>query len=255
MDVELVRIDLALHDVLAEPPGPGDEHHVAKAEFGVECEDDAACREIRADHLHDPDRQRYLEVVEAVVDAIDDGAVGEDRGEAAPARLDYIGLAAHVQETLMLPGETGGRQILGSRRAAHRDCDFGTASLFERPVGGRDFGAKCRVAGGVVNQAAGGGGAFGKQCHIMMVEAREKPAQFCPNPALGERRAIGLRGQRETVGHPLAQERAQFAKRCGLAADRGHVLQSDILERADMVSGGHKGFPAVCVVANNAAIG
>jgi hypothetical protein len=53
-----------------------------------------------------------------------------------PARLDYVGLAAHVQKALMLPGETGGRQILGSRRAAHRDCDFGTASLFELAVGG-----------------------------------------------------------------------------------------------------------------------
>jgi hypothetical protein len=42
MDVELVRIDLALYDVLAEAPGPGDEDHVAEAGFGVEGEGDPA---------------------------------------------------------------------------------------------------------------------------------------------------------------------------------------------------------------------
>ncbi len=42
VDVELVRIDRALHDVLAEPVDAGDEHHVAKAGFGIEREDDAA---------------------------------------------------------------------------------------------------------------------------------------------------------------------------------------------------------------------
>ncbi len=156
----------------------------------------------------------------------------------------------------MLPGETGRRQILGSRRAAHRNCDFGTASLFEPAIGGGDFCAKFGIAGGVVNQAAGGGAALGKQCHILVVEAREKPAQLRPNPGLGDRRPIGLRGQRKTVGYPLAQQRAQFAERCGLTADRRHVLQSDILEPADMVCGGHKRSPAaVGAVADNAATG
>ena len=42
VDVELVRIDLALHDVLAETPGPGDENHVTEAGLGVESEDDPA---------------------------------------------------------------------------------------------------------------------------------------------------------------------------------------------------------------------
>src|SRR5215831_21053656 len=34
MDVELVGIDLALHDILAETPGAGNEDHVAKTGFG-----------------------------------------------------------------------------------------------------------------------------------------------------------------------------------------------------------------------------
>src|SRR6266700_8094751 len=105
MDVELVRIHLALHDIFAKAPSAGNENHVAEPRFGVEREDDATRREIRADHLHDADRERDLEVVEAVVDAVDDGPVGEDRSEAAPASLDHLGLAAHVEETLVLPGE------------------------------------------------------------------------------------------------------------------------------------------------------
>ena len=42
VDIELVGIDAALDDVLAEPVGAGDEHHVAKAGLGVEREDHAA---------------------------------------------------------------------------------------------------------------------------------------------------------------------------------------------------------------------
>ena len=137
VDVELVGIDLALHDVLAEAPGAGDEDHVAEAGFGVEREDDAARGEIGADHLHHPDRERDLEVVEAVVDAIDDGAVGEDRGKAAPAGLEHVGLAAHIQKALVLAGEARGRQVLGGRRAAHRDRDAGAAFLLERAIGSR----------------------------------------------------------------------------------------------------------------------
>ena len=139
VDVELVRIDLALDDVLAKAPGAGDENHVAEPGFGIEREDDAARGEIGADHLHDADRQRHLEMVEAVVDAIDDGPVGEDRGKAAPAGLDHVGFAAHVQETLVLPGKARGRQIFGGRRTAHRDRDPGAALLFERTIGRGDL--------------------------------------------------------------------------------------------------------------------
>ena len=82
VDIEFVGIDLALDDVFAQPVGAGDENHVAKARFGVESEDHAAGGEIGADHLHHADRQRDLEMVEAVIDPVDDGPIGEDRGKA-----------------------------------------------------------------------------------------------------------------------------------------------------------------------------
>jgi hypothetical protein len=67
----------------------------------------------------------------------------------------------------------------------------------------------------------------------MVVEAREQPAQFRLDPSGREGRAIGLRGQRETLGHPVTNNGAQFAERGCLAADERHVLRSDILEPAD----------------------
>ena len=42
VDVELVRIDRALHDRLAETVGGGDEDDVAEARLGIEREHDAA---------------------------------------------------------------------------------------------------------------------------------------------------------------------------------------------------------------------
>ena len=79
-----------------------------------------APRSARTIFMH-ADRERHLEVVEALVDAVGDGAVGEQRGVAAPHRVEQHRLAADVQEGLVLAGEAGGRQILGGRGTAHRD--------------------------------------------------------------------------------------------------------------------------------------
>ena len=219
------------------PQAPVTKTTSRKPEFGVEREDHAARREIRADHLHHADRQRDLEVVEAVVDAIDDGAVGEDRGKAAPAGLEQIGLAAHIQKALMLAGEAGGRQVFGGRRAAHGNRDPGAAFFFEGAIGRGDFRTEMRIAGRLVNQPAGGNGALGEQCHIVVVECGEKPAQLVLDAGPGERVAIGPSGQREALGHsdPLGCEhRIKLAERRVLAANFGDVAQPDFTEPADI---------------------
>jgi hypothetical protein len=119
--VELVGIDRALHDVFAEPVDPGDEHHVAETRLGVQREHDAARGAVGPRHLHHADGEADLEVIEAVVDAIGDRAVGEDRGEAAAASVEQCIRTAHVEKTFMLPGEARRRQVLSGRRAAHGD--------------------------------------------------------------------------------------------------------------------------------------
>ena len=204
MDVELVRIDLALDDILAETPGSRDESHVAEPGFGIERKDDAARGEICADHLHDADREGDLEVVEAVVDAVNDGPVGENRGKAAPARLDHVGLAAHVQETLMLPGEARSRQVLGRRRAAHRDCDSSAAFLLERAIGRGHLAAQMSISRRRIDNFAGGLSTLGKKPHIVVIKIAEQPAQLAPGAGCSKCLAIGASSQRETFGHSPA---------------------------------------------------
>jgi hypothetical protein len=132
-------------------------------------------------------------VVEAVIDAIDDGAVGKDRGEAAAASLKQIALATYIQKALVLAGEAGGRQVFGGGRAAHRNRNPGAAFLFESAIGGRDFCTELRGTGGLVNQPAGDGSALGEQRNIVMVEARKKTAKLTPGASRGERVAVGLK--------------------------------------------------------------
>ena len=96
MHVEFIGIDRTLDDVFAESVGAGNERNVAEARFRIEREHDAARRLIRADHLHDTDRQRHLEVIEPIIDAIRNCTVGKDRGEAPATGLDYGALAPNV---------------------------------------------------------------------------------------------------------------------------------------------------------------
>ena len=44
--VELIRVNRPLHNVLAQPVGAGDEHHVREAGLGIETEDHPACRKV-----------------------------------------------------------------------------------------------------------------------------------------------------------------------------------------------------------------
>jgi hypothetical protein len=88
VDVEFVGIHGALDDVLAEAIGRGDQDDVPEARLRVERKDHAARREVRTDHLHDSDGEQDLEVIEPLVDAVVDGAVREETGEAAAAGVE-----------------------------------------------------------------------------------------------------------------------------------------------------------------------
>ena len=128
VDVELVRIHRALHDGLAEPVGSGDEDDVAEAGVRVEREHDAARAEIGAHHVLDARRQRDLVVREALMHAIGDRAIVEQRGEHFVHALEQRVAAAHVEERFLLTGERCVRQVLGRRRGAHGDGDVAPAA-------------------------------------------------------------------------------------------------------------------------------
>ena len=100
--------------------------------------------DVGAHHLHHADRQADLEMIEAVVDAVDDAAIGEQRGEAAAAGLEQIVVAADVKVALMLAGEAGGGQVFRGGRTAHRDSHAGAGFAFQGAVGLVD-GARSRA--------------------------------------------------------------------------------------------------------------
>ncbi len=107
----------------------------SKSAFGVDREDDAGRGQVRPHHFHHADRVEHLEVIEAIVDAIADGAVGEQAREAMTDGVENRRGAAHVEIGVMLAGETRARQIFGRRRRAHRDRQIG--AIFLREAGQR----------------------------------------------------------------------------------------------------------------------
>ena len=87
-DQVFVRIDRALDDGFAEAPGGADDHHAGEAGLGVDREHDAGAAEVGAHHPLHADRERHLQMVEALDLAVADGPVGEERGVAAPAGIE-----------------------------------------------------------------------------------------------------------------------------------------------------------------------
>ena len=72
VDVELVGVDGALHDRLAEAVGARDEHRVIEARLGVEGEHHARGPDVGAHHALHSGREGDVVVVEAVVHAVGD---------------------------------------------------------------------------------------------------------------------------------------------------------------------------------------
>ena len=66
-------------------------------------------------------------MIEALGFAVSDGAVGKQRGIAAPASIEQNRHAANIEERFLLAGEACVRQILGRRARAHRDIRIGLA--------------------------------------------------------------------------------------------------------------------------------
>jgi hypothetical protein len=144
--VELVRVDGALHDGFAQAVGAGDEHHVTEARFGVEGEHHAGGAGFGADHALHAGRQGHQLVVEALVHAVGDGAVVEQRSEHFLGRADHVFDATDVQEGFLLAGERGVRQVFGGGRGAHGDSHVVVAGG-QRGEGRTDFGVQLREFG------------------------------------------------------------------------------------------------------------
>ena len=224
--IELVGIDGALHDILAQAPGPGDEHHVGVARLGVDGEHDASRSQVTAYHLHHGDRQRDLEMVEALVNAVGDGAVGEQRSLAAFDRVDQQLLAAHIEIGVVLAGEARAGQVFGGGRTAHGNAQvFALARLQPAPGLAQRLFSLDRHCGGV-NDFTRTQADARKRIHIALVQLVQKPVQLGPRTRCFKRVAVSLRRDGKAVGYAQPHRRESlehFAQRSRLAADQRQI--------------------------------
>ena len=105
VNVELIRIDGALHHGLAQAISGRDKDHIAEARIRIQREHDAGRAQVAAHHVLHADRERHGAVIEFVVHAVGYGAIVEQRGVHFVHGLEQMLLAAHVEECLLLAGE------------------------------------------------------------------------------------------------------------------------------------------------------
>ncbi len=187
-------------------------------------------------------------MVEAVRRPIDDRAVGEERSEAAAASLDQRRLALDVQKALVLPGETGVRQVLGGGGAADGHADI-AAPAQQFAVSGAQLGDQWREVGRLVDQRARRLAAPRQLGHVSDVEIVDQRMQLRPGAGGGEAVAIGVgddgeANRRTHAGVP--QGALHLAQRRVLAADQSDVLAAERFKWADVVRR-HADHPAHAV--------
>src|SRR5690606_37015267 len=117
--VKLVRVDRTLHHGFAQTVGAGDEYHVTEAGLGIQGEEHAGGAGFRAHHALHAGGQGDQLVVEALVHAVGDGAVVEERGEDFLGRADHVVHATDVEEGFLLTGKGGIRQVFGGGGGTH----------------------------------------------------------------------------------------------------------------------------------------
>jgi hypothetical protein len=186
-------------------------------------------------------------VIEPLVGAVADGAVGEERGEAGVHGAEKVLAAAHVEEGLLLAGERGVRQVLGGRRGAHRQLGPRRADAGQETVAGSehalaDRGGERRAEDGLPCRVPPRRELLG----VLRVEAREDALEAALEILLSKEQAVGPGRGREAVEDPDPErlERAEkLAERGVLAADRRHVMDADLAEVERVACGTLHGRP------------
>ena len=242
VDIELVRIDVALHHVLAQAPGRRDEGHVGVARFGVQREHDTGGGLVAAHHLHHRDRQRHLEMVESPFGAVGNGAVGEQRGLAPLDSVDQHGLALDVEVGVVLPCKAGAWQVLGGGRTAYGHAQRGPAPGLERPPGFAQPGIYRRRHGSCIDDVACLRACPRQRIGIARVQIVKHPVQRRPCAGCIEHLPVGICGDAEPIGDADAQRTQvppHLAQRSGLAAHQWHVGHRQFREPTDVGGASH----------------
>ncbi len=155
VDIELVRVDRALHDHFAQAEARCDEHHVAETGFGVQREQHACRAYARAHHQLHAGRQEHVFMLEAVMHAIGNRTIVVEAGEHFLDLVHHIVGAGHIEEGLLLACERGVRKVLGGCRGAHGHGNVAAAVLgAQLGVGAADVAVQVRLQWGIDHPAA-----------------------------------------------------------------------------------------------------
>ena len=235
-DLVLVRIDGALHDVLAQAPGRVDHDHVREPGLGIEREHDTGTADVGTHHALYANRQRHRHVIETLCRAVADRPVGEERGVAAPAGVHERLLAADVEKRLLLPREARVRQVLGSGARTHRDVQL----LFPRPAAKLGIGRLNRLRRLLRPLSFEDHRPDRSACVAERRVARFQIPDTTPDlllqPVGADEIAVGG-GRRGETGRdrnpPGPERRDHLAKRRVLSADAADVPSAHVLEQDD----------------------
>ena len=173
-------------------------------------------------------------MVEALVDAVGDGAVVEERGEHAAHREQDLGLALHIEEGLLLAGEGGFREVFGGGRGAHRDRGTAGDARAQGAVALDDGAFEFRLQRCIEDPAADARTHLGEAGHIVDIEVGQRIPDTGVEPVARKQPAVGLGGGGEAARHLHAEPRQradEFADGGVLAAHALHIVHGDLLER------------------------
>ena len=184
-----------------------------------------------------------LEVVEALIDAVMDGAVGEQAGEASAARVEQTLGALDVEIGLLLSGEARRRQVLGGRRTAHRQTDIFAVLVLKLAVRVENLRGQVVREPGAVDDLSGALGLACQHGDVGGVDFVELGVQRVPGAGAFQHVAVGLGGGGEPVRNADAlpgQLLVHLAQRGVLAADKRHVGNADLVEESDVSGHTHE---------------
>ena len=117
--IEFIGIDRALHHHLAQAVAAGDKNHITKTAFRIQRKHDAAGADIGTHHFLDAGGKSHVAMVEALVLAVGNGPVIEQRGEhLAYFQLDVI-QPRDIEKSLLLAGKRSVGQVFRRGRRSH----------------------------------------------------------------------------------------------------------------------------------------
>ncbi|MNZ65162.1 hypothetical protein D3C78_833490 [compost metagenome] len=232
VDIKFIRVDRALYDGFTQAVGAGDEHHVTEARLGIEGEHHAGGAGFGTDHALHAGRQGNQLVVEALVHAVGNGTVVEQRGEHFLGGADDVFDATDVQEGFLLTGERRVWQVFGGGRRTHgnghirvalRHFGKGSADFAVQPLG------KLGFHDPLTDLSAGPG----QGIDVIDIQRVQRGVDLGVQPALLEKITVRLSRSGKAAGdrHTGAREVTDhLAEGCVLAPHMLYIMDAELIE-------------------------